>query len=164
MTNEPLFRLREAVEEDVPRLVRLWGDMMREHEGFESRLRLSENALPAYEVYLLMHLRSSRSRVLVAEREEGRVCGFGCVYVAQNLPMFEPRELGYISDLYVEPACRREGIGRALLEAIRQWFAEQRVPEVHLQVYVQNENGVGFWRSQGFEPFFQRMVLKRVEK
>ncbi|HNY28471.1 MAG TPA: GNAT family N-acetyltransferase [Candidatus Sumerlaeota bacterium] len=164
MTNEPSFRLREAVEEDVPRVVRLWGDMMREHEGFESRLRLSENALPAYEVYLLMHVRSSRSRVLVAEREDGGICGFCCVYVAQNLPMFEPRELGYISDLYVEPEHRRERIGRALIEAARQWFREQQVLELHLQVYVRNENGLEFWKSQGFEPFFQRRVLKLEEK
>ncbi len=163
MTKNPAVRLREAVEEDVPQVVRLWGEMMREHEGFESRLRLTENALPAYEVYLLMHLRSSRSLVLVAEWEEA-VCGFCCAYVAQNLPMFEPPELGYISDLCVESGHRREGIGAALLEAARQWFRERQVLDLHLQVYVRNENGLGFWKSQGFEPFFQRMALKLGKK
>ncbi len=162
MTKFSAVRLRDAIEEDVPQVVRLWGDMMREHEGFEARLRLSEKALPAYEMYLLMHLRSSRSLVRVAEREEGGVCGFCCAYVAQNLPMFEPPDLGYVSDLYVEPSRRREGIGRALLESVRLWFGERQIAELHLQVYVRNEKGLGFWKSQGFEAFFQRMVL-RVE-
>jgi ribosomal protein S18 acetylase RimI-like enzyme len=71
-------------------------------------------------------------------------------------------DLGYVSDLYVEPSRRREGIGRALLESVRLWFGERQIAELHLQVYVRNEKGLGFWKSQGFEAFFQRMVL-RVE-
>ena len=147
-----------AREGDVPCLVDLWLDMMRDHEGFEPRLRLTSAAGFAYQSYLTLHLRSPKSIVVLA-REGGRTAGFCCAYVCQNLPMFLPAEFGYVSDLFVLPDFRRQGAGTALLSRVTEFFRAAGVACAQLQVYRQNESGRAFWEGKGFEPFFDRMWL-----
>ncbi|NQU43215.1 GNAT family N-acetyltransferase [bacterium] len=157
------MRIRRARGEDISRLVDLWLAMMGEHEAFELRLEVTDVAGPAYQNYLLLHLRGVRSRLLVAE-EEGRIIGFSCAYISQNLPMFAPAVFGYISDIYVLPEWQGQGVGKGLMRETTEYFRSLGVETVQLQVYEHNEKGKAFWKSLGFEPFFQRMWLNLEEK
>lgn len=142
--------------DDIDTLAMLWMRMMEEHRAFEPRLRLSDLAESAYKNYLSIHIRSQRSRVLVA-RDDAEIVGFICGYIAQNLPMFLPSEFGYISDLYVSPAKRGTGLGKKLVEAMHGWFAERKIACTQLQVYRANCQGREFWNRMGYEAFFDRM-------
>jgi len=152
------MRFREASEEDLPRLVELWSEMMRQHREFEPRVELTPIAPAAYQSYLLAHCRGAKSLILIAENEEG-IQGFCCAYVCQNLPMLAPGEFGYISDMYVAPAFQSQGIGSEMLARIRSWFQERGQKSIQLQVYRENEKGIAFWKAKGFRPFFERMWL-----
>ncbi|MBN1866150.1 GNAT family N-acetyltransferase [Candidatus Sumerlaeota bacterium] len=152
------MRIRRAVEADLPRLVELWLAMMREHCDFEPRLRLTPTAGPTYQSYLHLHCRNPRSRVVLAETED-RAIGFCCAYVCQNLPMFEPQEFGYVSDLCVVSEERGRGLGTRILDDVRDWFKGQGVECVQLQVYDSNEKGRRFWAAKGFAPFLERLWL-----
>jgi GNAT superfamily N-acetyltransferase len=92
----------------------------------------------------------------VAEHE-GEVIGFCLGYPARNLPMFRPAHYGYLSDLTVGEAWRGRGVGRALLEAAKDWFRRRDIARIHLQVYARNAPGMAFWRKAGFEEFVQGM-------
>lgn len=151
------MQLRRAQQSDVDRIVELWLDMMAEHRAFDSRIRLSESAGPAYRSYLSLHLASPASIVLVGE--DDRVRAFSCSYVCRNLPMFEPPLFGYISDIYIEPERRGAGLGRRMVDDTCDFFRRRGVDSVQLQVYRNNEKGRDFWVASGFEPFFDRMHL-----
>jgi ribosomal protein S18 acetylase RimI-like enzyme len=58
---------------------------------------------------------------------------------------------GYLYHLAVNPAYRRGGIGRRLVDAVTQALAAAGISKVHLFVYDENELGKAFWRSQGWE-------------
>jgi diamine N-acetyltransferase len=148
--------IRQACEEDVEPIADLWMEMMGEHRDFEPRLRLSNIARGAYENYLSLQLRSPLSNVLLAT-EGDTIQAFACAYIAQNLPMFLPSDLGYISDVYVVPHCRKAGLGKRLIAHLHDWFSGQGIKVSQLQVYRQNEKAIGFWAEMGYEPFFDRM-------
>ena len=111
--------LRRATEDDLPRLVELWMEMMHDHHAFEPRMVLTKFADSAYQSYLLLHMRSAKSLVVLDEQEEG-IVAFCCAYICQNLPMFEPSEFGYISDLVVTASWQSKGIGTTLLKYVKE--------------------------------------------
>jgi GNAT superfamily N-acetyltransferase len=149
-------RLRAAGYADLDVILDLWGTMMAEHEANDPRIRLADCALGSYRSYLSYHINNAASRVLLAE-SGGTPAGFCLVAITNNLKMFLPERYGYLSDLYVQPRARRQGVGRRLVESELAWLAERGVTNVQLQFYQFNKAGEAFWRAMGFEPYYTRM-------
>jgi ribosomal protein S18 acetylase RimI-like enzyme len=55
-----------------------------------------------------------------------------------------------LNQLYVHPACQRQGIGQALLEEVEASFPEART--LRLEVEEANAQALAFYRSKGFLP------------
>ena len=60
---------------------------------------------------------------------------------------------GYIADLYLLPDRRRQGIGSQLVDSARQWFQQQNVEIIYLNVFDLNQAGMHFWTKLGFLPY-----------
>jgi GNAT superfamily N-acetyltransferase len=60
---------------------------------------------------------------------------------------------GYIADLYLLPDRRRQGIGSQLVDSARQWFQQQNVEIIYLNVFDLNRVGTHFWTKLGFLPY-----------
>ncbi len=150
--------IRQARESDADAIVELWMGMMREHQAMDSHIRLAENAAEHYRSYLRMNLSAAAALVLVAS-EGDRPVGFTLAMLCPNLPMFEPGEYGYLSDMVVLPSHRDRGIGEQMLERARAWFRKRGVSCLQLQVYGNNDAGRRFWARAGFEGFLSRLWL-----
>jgi ribosomal protein S18 acetylase RimI-like enzyme len=59
--------------------------------------------------------------------------------------------VGEISDLYVSDELRGQGIGKLLVSTAMQHFKNQNVHSVEVQIMAQNESGLAFWNSLGFQ-------------
>ncbi|RPH97035.1 MAG: GNAT family N-acetyltransferase [Lysobacterales bacterium] len=57
----------------------------------------------------------------------------------------------YVQDLYVAPGARGRGLGRDLIQAVRQRVAEQGARYVKLTVYDRNPEALAFYHGIGFE-------------
>lgn len=57
---------------------------------------------------------------------------------------------GYIDDFYVIPAYRRQGIGRAIVQALTTLFDQDGVTLVELSVRRDNPRALAFWEALGF--------------
>ena len=57
---------------------------------------------------------------------------------------------GYISHTAVHPDHRKEGIGRALVEAALAALSEEGISKVNLVAFTRNEAGNAFWEKMGF--------------
>ncbi len=68
-------------------------------------------------------------------------------------PLFIQNRFGYIADMWIEEAFRGQGAAQALLVQTYEWFREQGVNRVQLEVDVNNRAGQHFWEKAGFEPF-----------
>ncbi|MEX0978280.1 MAG: GNAT family N-acetyltransferase, partial [Pirellulales bacterium] len=58
-------------------------------------------------------------------------------------------EYVYLRQFFVEPARRREGIGRAAIEHLAKHFW-QDYPRARLEVLTGNSAAIEFWRAVGF--------------
>ena len=56
----------------------------------------------------------------------------------------------FIRDFYIRPAVRRQGLGTAVVQAIRAVAERDRWVRIDLNVRADNPSGLAFWRSQGF--------------
>ena len=57
----------------------------------------------------------------------------------------------YVQDLYVSPDTRGRGLGRKLIEAVRQRAAEQGAYYVKLTVHDRNPSALAFYHAMGFQ-------------
>ena len=61
------------------------------------------------------------------------------------------RELeGSIVSIGVDPAWRRQGVGRALVEDVLQRLSDRGACRVHLEARFDDPQAIGFWRDRGF--------------
>jgi GNAT superfamily N-acetyltransferase len=94
---------------------------------------------------------------VLAAREGGRVVGVAVL--AYRLSISAAGFFASIEDLYVRPDARRQGIGRALLEAVEERCASRGVSYVEAQV--EDEEATSFYLALGYEPQAGVRVLSR---
>jgi len=87
--------------------------------------------------------------------------GYGLAFdVVEHPFMPEWQRSGYITQFFVTPEYRRQGVGQMMFDHIVEWLASRGVTEVSLNVAVHNPAGDLFWRKQGFVPHRTRMKRK----
>jgi len=139
--------IRTATSDDLPELDRLW------------RLFEEEVPPPGYvDVDAARELGEIADLVrdeiaLVAETDDGVV---GLV-LARAKSAHPGSRAGEITDLYVEPAARRDGVARALVHEAATRLAAAGVEYVELDVEAANDDARGVYARWGFRE--QRLVL-----
>ena len=79
------------------------------------------------------------AQVFIAERHDGSVCGYveaGARSIADGC---STSPVGYIEAWYVDPDVRREGYGRALLEAAESWAIDRGYREMASDALLEND-------------------------
>lgn len=78
----------------------------------------------------------------VALSATGEICGYS--------GMLTVLDEGQITDIAVLPACRRCGIGGALVSDLLQFARDAALTEITLEVRVSNEAAIALYRRAGF--------------
>jgi len=102
---------------------------------------------PWTELMLEQELYNDTASFLVAENEEGKVCGYAGLHVVLDE--------GYIDNVAVLPECRRQGLARRLVEVYCR-FGEVNLAFLTLEVRASNEAAIALYKSMGFLPEGQR--------
>jgi GNAT superfamily N-acetyltransferase len=80
----------------------------------------------------------------------------------RNLPAyFGGFPVGFVSEVYVCETYRRHGVGRKLIDAALDWFGEQGINRVELQVIVSNTDAIDAYRRLGWQGELYQMVWQR---
>lgn len=100
---------------------------------------------------------------------------FGCLFVAEHgaemigflagrikspTPPFDPAPVGHVSDVFVAPSQRRGGVGRRLLQAAGDWFAQQGIVRMELQVLSDNHIAREMYRRVGWQEELVQLVYR----
>jgi putative acetyltransferase len=97
--------------------------------------------------YLRAIRRYPHAAVFVAEAEDGEIVGRLSIARDQHPASRHVADLG----LMVAQSYRRQGIGRALLEAAADWAREHDVRKLELHVFAHNEGAIKLYERFGFE-------------
>jgi len=139
-TDVPGVTLRFATAEDTPVILA----MIRELADYE---RMSHEVV-ADVTRLRQSLFGERrvAEVLIAEKR-GEPVGFALFF--HNFSTFVGRPGIYLEDLYVRPAARGSGIGKALLVRLARIAVERGCGRLEWAVLDWNEPAIGFYRRLG---------------
>jgi len=80
--------------------------------------------------------------------DEGGIAGFA---IAETR-MHHGQPVGHIVTIDVDPSRRRQGVGRLLMDAVMEGCREAGVSRLQLEVAVDNDGGVAFYKELGFSP------------
>ena len=155
----PQSTIRPAVPADLPAIGRLGALLVQTHHEFDpARFIAASPATPqGYANYLGTQFTEARVVILVAE-QEGKVAGYvyagleGMDYMALRGPA------GAIYDVVVDPAARRQGVGRLLLDAAIERLKEMGAPQVVLSTAAKNDEARRLFAKAGFRPTMVEMT------
>ena len=148
------FAIRPALSGDVAEILRLIGELAEYEKladmavGTEASLREALfGARPAAEA-------------MIAERG-GRAVGFALYFTTFSTFLCKPGL--YLEDLFVEPAHRGAGIGKALLQRLAQLAAERGCGRLEWRVLDWNEPSIRFYESLG-SSLMKEWILVRMTR
>ena len=134
------FTLRAAVERDVPELLRL----IRELAVYEKLEHLVTGTAPMLREALFGP--QPRVEAIMAERD-GRAVGFALYFTSFSTFLCKPGL--FLEDVFVEPAHRGAGIGKALLQRLAAICVERGYGRFEWHVLDWNEPSIKFYESLG---------------
>ncbi|MEU9146144.1 GNAT family N-acetyltransferase [Streptomyces sp. NPDC048349] len=98
--------------------------------------------------FLAERLANDESQVLLADVPNAGTVGFAQVY--RTFSSLSMRPIWVLGDLYVAPAGRRTGAGRALLQEVLRRAREAGVAGVQLETAYDNTLAQGLYEAEGF--------------
>lgn len=139
-------RIEPAAETDLEAVTDMWVQLAREQRGHGSHVLPAENR-PTIRETLAAH--RVGDGLLVARLEDDLV-GFASFAVERGTFDLDVSR-GLLSNLYVVPSRRGEGIGTALLEAVEDALADRGVEVLTLEAMADNEAARRFYRRNGYD-------------
>ncbi len=156
--------IRRATPADLPALGRLGALLVREHHDFDPKrfIPATSETEAGYAWYLSTQLEVTNVAVMVAE-ENGEVVGYtyagleGRDYMALRGPA------GALYDIVVDPAKRRRGVGRLLIDAALAFLKDLGAPRVVLSTATRNDAAQHLFESVGFRRTMIEMTAELSE-
>jgi ribosomal protein S18 acetylase RimI-like enzyme len=153
--------IRRAEKRDVEALGKLGVMLMETHHAFDRQrfLAPTPDASSGYSWFLGNMLDDDDACIFVAD-DGGEVAGY--VYAAlEPLSWKELRgPAGFIHDIAVREASRRDGIATQLMNAAIAWLREQGAPRVVLWTAAPNAGAQRLFHEAGFRDTMIEMTLE----
>ena len=151
-------RIREAGDSDRDMFWRAtldtaWGDIPDDEKARLSRREFEQHFKRAAQPYLEEH----QNRLFVAVDEGGRVIGY--TLLGRSVPFYSPKPYCFVFDIFVAEDARRRGVAQKLLDFAFEWFRDQGLDKVKLEVAENNHRAMPLYVKMGFRP--ERRVMGR---
>ena len=146
------YAIREAVSEDLDALIALYPTYFAGLKTCGLSFDLMAENLPRV---LEARIRSRMLLAAVAEAEDGAIAGFAfasLLRLSAECTCGGAASVGYINELYVTPAARRQGLSRRLADFCEDWLRGQGVTAVQAQVLTGNGAARAMWQARGMAP------------
>lgn len=142
MTSPIQYRIRQATIADARELARLrWDFSDQTDQTFEAFSR-------SFAAFVEQILATGLWTIWVAEQDRRII---GNIYVQRVLKVPRPRRpeayFGFVTNVYVEPFARNQGIGSQLLRTIQEWARGQHI---EFLILWPSEESVAFYQRAGF--------------
>ena len=101
-----------------------------------------------------------RLQALVVAQEAGNIIGFGVGSIRLTPNYLGNKKIGFITHIFIVPEKRIHGIGKQIVKKLEEWFSKNIVDFIELEVLVDNEVGIEFWKKAGYENNLIKMRRK----
>jgi GNAT superfamily N-acetyltransferase len=150
-TKIPEFTIRFAVAEDVPLILRFI-------QGLAEYERLTHEVTATEEMLRETLFGARRMAEVLVGDYQGQPVGFALFF--HNFSTFLGRPGIYLEDLFVIPAMRGRGFGRALLTYLAKLATERNCGRLEWAVLDWNEPSIKFYKKLGAVPMEDWTVFR----
>lgn len=140
--------VRQAAADDLPAAAALWQQLDAYHRSLGFAFPEVADAPQLWAESFQRTL--GRFSFLWLAEQGGQPVGFLMARIKQSPAYLGGKQIGEISDLFVEPAARGGGAAAQLVQAAMQKLTELNVHSIEVQVQAGNDGGLEFWHKQGF--------------
>jgi len=155
---EETWTIRPARAEDAGTLGRLVGMLAEQMRAYDGPPGAAPDRWASYWRDRFVREAGQGNRiVLVAEAAGGTIVGFVEALVEELSDMYEADRVGSICNMWVEPSHRRRQLGQTLVERVLECLRAKGCIDVTLQVALENDPAVQFYRKLGLRPVAYRM-------
>lgn len=149
------LKIRQAQENEIDVLLEFEQGIVAAERPYDETLKEGE-----FHYYDLLELiKSAEAEVLVAAIGN-QIVGSGYAKIVDAKPYQKYAKYVHLGFMYVRPEYRGQGINKLILEALTNWAKEQKISEVRLQVYDQNESAKKAYSKAGFKPNLLEMRIE----
>ncbi|HET6703111.1 MAG TPA: GNAT family N-acetyltransferase [Gemmatimonadaceae bacterium] len=143
------LRVRPATMADAERIAELRLALLGEHSSNAIYSRLRRDA-PSRAIELTRDQLAREHEAMFVATKGQRVVGVLRCIDQRGHRLLRPARFALISTVYVEPAVRRQGVLRSLMEAAVGWSRERGLTEMRLQNAIDNPLALAAWDALGF--------------
>ncbi len=166
------FTVRQALPQDAAEITRVFLEADELHRQALSQVYRQPEDWPAMrQAYITNLFQEPNNALFVAEQHTavgdsaispGPMIGavYACLREAPLTPVHTPRRFAVVDTLGVLRAYQRQGVGRALMEAVQCWAREKGASEVELTVWEFNASAIAFYENLGYTTANRRMWRK----
>jgi GNAT superfamily N-acetyltransferase len=144
--------VRRATAGDAPAIAAFWHALIDFHAAIDPVHGLRDGAGGALAAEVRRALADPDAALWIGE-EAGRSVGFCLVRHERAPALAHEGGRALVTELFVAPAVRRRGVGRALVRAALDWARARGALRVEVRVVARNDAGQSFWRALGFGDF-----------
>ena len=148
------FKIEPAEQADIPHLAELLGDLFGIELDFTADATRQVRGL---ELLIATDAANERQIVAVARDEAGQVVGMASAQIVVSTA--EGAQSAWIEDVVVRQDCRRQGIGRRLLDYLIAWSKERGATRVQLVADRDNAEADFFYTALGWQS--TRLFVRR---
>lgn len=151
--------IRKATPADLPQIKILYSLLFEQLANYEP-----DYLQPALqdEAFLQQVVAEADNFVAFIYTIDGEAKGFAIAKLEESPPYncFVPLKCMYLMDIVVDQNMRGKGIGKALIDRIKQWAKEQEADYLELSVLAKNTLAEALYLREGFETFSKSMRMK----
>ncbi len=148
----PLIRLQQPEAQLLDGLERL-------HRGLISPHQLDKSAI-RFLAFITKRL-TDEDMLLALALDREIAIGYSLAFdVVEHPFMPEWQRAGYLTQFFVMPDYRGQGVGQQLFDFTTRWLSQRGVTSLFLNVEADNPLGTQFWQKQGFVYHTTRMKRK----
>jgi GNAT superfamily N-acetyltransferase len=148
MTEIRYRHIEDPEDKALEQVKQLFSDMysnMREHGLI---LELAPGGAEKWIVSLKRTLK--RFAVLQVAYKDEEIIGFAHGALSLTPDYLGNKKIGVVTHIFVKPDYRSKKVATRLLDGLEDWFMDQKVHSIELQVLSQNLEAMNFWRKMGY--------------
>jgi len=141
--------VRPASGNDLEGLLELWKEFMKDPNSLDRPIPTHTENIKRWKEFINKLIDEDPRQIQVAE-QSGILVGYLVCQKTVTTPLDMGCKWSYISDLYVKPTHRRQGIGKRLLQTNLEYLKSVGSEHLRLAVWHRNERAIGLYRELGF--------------
>ncbi len=145
-----MIKIRKYSENDLDFISEKQSLLSEFHFQFDKEYyEPSDNSRQEFKDYIAKRITDENFNILIAE-SSGKITGYVMGWIDLRPPIYKIRNVGYLSNIFVNSDQRNSGIGKELYNEMEKWFLSKNVDYIEIKSDARNTDTINKFRNHGF--------------